>query len=84
MRLLLALSFSLFVSYPKTLHLLVHEDNQAVLSVLNSMVSTSKPIMAGLLLLHKFLVALGLSGFPLDTILREQLRGLFVPDVGSR
>ena len=57
-RLLLHQSFSAFVSSPQTRRLLVHEDNQSVVSILNSMVSASKPMMAELRKLQRLLAVL--------------------------
>lgn len=57
-RLLLHRSFSAFVSDPDTRRILVHEDNQAVVSILNAMVSASKPMMAELRKLQKLLAVL--------------------------
>ena len=58
-RLLLQRHFAEFLKDPSVRHLLVHEDNQAVVYVLNSMVSASQPMMAELRKLQALLVALG-------------------------
>lgn len=58
--LLLARSFARLVSSPKNKHLLIREDNQAVVAVLNAMVSASNPMMAELRRLQKLLVAIGI------------------------
>lgn len=47
-RLLLVQSFAYYGSYPRTERVLLHEDNQAVVSILNSMVSVSHPMMSEL------------------------------------
>lgn len=60
-RLLLARSFARYVSRPVVRHLLLHEDNSAVVFILKFMVSASKPMMAELRRLQKMLVALGIS-----------------------
>lgn len=58
-RLLLVRSFADYVSDPRIRTLLVHQDNQAVVHVLNAMVSASRPMMAELRKLHAILRRLG-------------------------
>lgn len=60
-RLLLSRYFAAFVSDPRTRHILLHQDNQAVVHVVNAMVSASKPMMAELRKLQKTLQALGVQ-----------------------
>ena len=54
-RLLLAESFARYVDNPQVRLLLLHEDNRAVVSVINSMFSASKPMMAELRKLNDLL-----------------------------
>lgn len=56
-RRLLSGSFARYVSDPTVCRLLVHEENQAVISILNAMVSASKAMMTELLLLQRVLTA---------------------------
>lgn len=60
-RLLLHRHFSDFVSDPRIRRVLVQEDNQAVVFVLNSMVSASRPMMVELRKLEVLLRALGVK-----------------------
>jgi hypothetical protein len=58
-RLLLQRHFAAFVARPSTKRILVHEDNQAVVHILNAMVSASRPMMAELRRLEVMLRVLG-------------------------
>lgn len=49
------------MSDPRTRHILLQQDNQAVVNIVNAMVSTSKPMMVELHKLQKTLQALGLQ-----------------------
>lgn len=60
-RLLLQRDFADYVSQPKVRRVLLHEDNQAVVYVLNAMVSASRPMMAELRRLQALMRALGVS-----------------------
>lgn len=59
-RLLLARSFAEYVSDCHTRHMVLHEDNQAVVFIINAMVSASRPMMAELRKLRALLHALGI------------------------
>lgn len=87
-RLLLHRHFAEFVSDRRVRRLLLHEDNQAVVYILNSMVSASKEMMVELRRLEILLRVLGVKveaeqRASLDPVCNEQIRGLVVPDVGS-
>lgn len=58
-RLLLHRHFCDFVSDPHIRRILLHEDNQAVVYILNAMVSASRPMMAELRKIEKLLRVLG-------------------------
>jgi hypothetical protein len=58
-RLLLQRHFASFVAKAETKRILLHEDNQAVMHILNAMVSASRPMMAELHRLEVMLRALG-------------------------
>jgi hypothetical protein len=58
-RLLLQRHFAAFVAKSEIKQILLHEDNQAVVSILNGMVSASCPMMAHLRRLEVMLRALG-------------------------
>lgn len=60
-RLLLQRHFAEYVQDPSVQRLLLHEDNQAVVYVLNSMVSASRPMMAELRKLQALMAALGVK-----------------------
>lgn len=59
MRLLLQRHISAYVSEPRIRRILLHEDNQPVVHVMNTMVSASRPMMAELRRLEVLLRALG-------------------------
>ena len=54
-RLLLGRAFAHYVRQVKTRRLLLHEDNQAVVAIVNAMVSASKPMMSELRKLQELL-----------------------------
>jgi hypothetical protein len=58
-RLFLQRHFAAFVEKSEVQQILLHEDNQAVVSILNAMVSASRPMMAELRRLEVMLRALG-------------------------
>ena len=58
-RLLLQRHLASFVEKADTRRILFHEDNQAVVQILNAMVSASRPMMAELRRLEVMLPALG-------------------------
>lgn len=60
-RLLLQRHFAAYVSQSHVRRLLLHENNQAVVYVLNAMVSASKPLMAGLRGLQRMMAVLGVA-----------------------
>lgn len=60
-RLLLSRHFAAYVTRPGVQKLLLHEDNQAVVYVLNAMVSASPAMMVELRRLEKLLKALGVT-----------------------
>jgi hypothetical protein len=60
-RLLLQKHFASFVARAETKQILLHEDNQAVVHILNAMVSASRPMMAELRRLEVMLRILGVK-----------------------
>lgn len=60
-RLLLQRHFAEYVKDPSVRRLLLHEDNRAVVYILNSMVSASRPMMAELRKLQALMSALGVK-----------------------
>jgi hypothetical protein len=60
-RLLLQRHFASFVAAAETKRILLHEDNQAVVHILNAMVSASRPMMAELRRLEVMLRILGVK-----------------------
>lgn len=73
MRLFLYLHFSSYVPDPVTIMILLHEDNQAVVHVLNSMVSASKPMIVEMRKLQVLLRSQGVN-----------LESLWVPSAVNR
>jgi hypothetical protein len=60
-RLLLQKHFASFVAKAETKRILLHEDNQAVVHILNAMISASRPMMAELWRLEVMLRILGIK-----------------------
>lgn len=60
-RLLLHINFYDYVSEPSVRRILLHEDNQALMYVLNSMGSASKPMMAALRKLEVLMRVMGVK-----------------------
>jgi hypothetical protein len=61
MRLFLQKNFASFVAKAETKRILLHEDNQAVVHILNSMVSASRPMMVDFWRLEVMLRIMGVK-----------------------